>query len=116
MNIICIDDEELILKLTVSMCKEISMVDEVEGFTCVEKALEYLEGHKADIALLDIDMPEMDGITLALKLKQLYPQLSLLFLDFDSGTSEANVFNRLHFMVENCRKQIDNQEPIPTKA
>lgn len=40
------------------------------------------------------------------KLKQLYPQLSLLFLDFDSGTSEANVFNRLHFMVENCRKQI----------
>ena len=36
------------------------------------------------------------------KLKQLYPQLSLLFLDFDSGTSEANVFNRLHFMVENC--------------
>ena len=39
------------------------------------------------------------------KLKQLYPQLSLLFLDFDSGTSEANVFNRLHFMVENCRVQ-----------
>ncbi len=37
------------------------------------------------------------------RLKQLYPQLSLLFLDFDSGTSEANVFNRLHFMVENCR-------------
>ena len=50
------------------------------------------------------------------KLKQLYPQLSLLFLDFDSGTSEANVFNRLHFMVENCRKQIENQEPILTKA
>lgn len=39
------------------------------------------------------------------RLKQLYPQLSLLFLDFDSGTSEANVFNRLHFMVENCKKQ-----------
>lgn len=37
------------------------------------------------------------------KLKQIYPQLSLLFLDFDSGTSEANVFNRLHFMVENCK-------------
>lgn len=37
------------------------------------------------------------------KLKQVYPQLSLLFLDFDSGTSEANVFNRLHFMVENCK-------------
>lgn len=40
------------------------------------------------------------------KIKQVYPQLSLLFLDFDSGTSEANVFNRLHFMVENCKKQL----------
>lgn len=38
------------------------------------------------------------------RLKQVYPQLNLLFLDFDSGTSEANVFNRLHFMVENCKQ------------
>ncbi len=30
--------------------------------------------------------------------KQLYPDLSLLFLDFDAGTSEANVTNRLHFL------------------
>lgn len=40
------------------------------------------------------------------KLKQLYQHLNLLFLDFDSGTSEANVYNRLHFMVENCKKTI----------
>ena len=33
------------------------------------------------------------------KLKEKYPNLSLLFLDFDSGTSEANVQNRLHFML-----------------
>ncbi|MCR5064237.1 MAG: acyl-CoA dehydratase activase-related protein [Bacteroidales bacterium] len=35
------------------------------------------------------------------RLKERYPKLSLLFLDFDSGTSEANVQNRLHFMLEN---------------
>ncbi|MBO4231631.1 MAG: 2-hydroxyglutaryl-CoA dehydratase, partial [Bacteroidales bacterium] len=40
------------------------------------------------------------------KIKQIYPQMSLLFLDFDSGTSEANVFNRLHFMVKNCKSQL----------
>ncbi len=32
-------------------------------------------------------------------LKERYPNLSLLFLDFDSGTSEANIRNRLHFML-----------------
>ena len=41
------------------------------------------------------------------RIKQLYPHISMLFLDFDSSTSEANVFNRLHFMVENCKKQIE---------
>lgn len=34
------------------------------------------------------------------RLKETYPRLSLLFLDFDSGTSEANVYNRLHFLIE----------------
>lgn len=41
------------------------------------------------------------------RIKQLYPHMSMLFLDFDSSTSEANVFNRLHFVVENCKKQIE---------
>jgi hypothetical protein len=27
--------------------------------------------------------------------------VNLLFLDFDGGTSEANVFNRLHFLIAN---------------
>ena len=34
------------------------------------------------------------------RIKALYPDLSLLFLDFDAGTSEANVQNRLHFMLQ----------------
>ena len=35
------------------------------------------------------------------KTRELYPDLNLLFLDFDSGMSEANILNRLHFMLEN---------------
>ena len=35
------------------------------------------------------------------KMRKLYPELNILFLDFDGGTSEANVFNRLHFLLEN---------------
>lgn len=36
------------------------------------------------------------------KVRELYPALNILFLDFDSGMSEANIFNRLHFMIENA--------------
>jgi predicted CoA-substrate-specific enzyme activase len=37
------------------------------------------------------------------KIKQMYPEMNLLFLDFDSGTSEVNVLNRLYFMVKNVK-------------
>lgn len=33
--------------------------------------------------------------------KDLFPDLSILFLDFDAGTSEANITNRLHFLLDN---------------
>ncbi|RLD81217.1 MAG: CoA protein activase, partial [Bacteroidetes bacterium] len=35
------------------------------------------------------------------RIKGLFPDMSLLFLDFDADTSEVNILNRLHFMVEN---------------
>lgn len=39
------------------------------------------------------------------RVKRLYPQMNLLFLDFDAGTSEANVLNRLHFMIKNAKSE-----------
>jgi predicted CoA-substrate-specific enzyme activase len=35
------------------------------------------------------------------RIKDLFPEMNILFLDFDADTSEVNVLNRLHFMVEN---------------
>ena len=40
------------------------------------------------------------------RLKRFYPNLNLLFLDFDSSTSEANIFNRLHFMLRNTQNEL----------
>ncbi|MCD4792637.1 MAG: acyl-CoA dehydratase activase [Bacteroidales bacterium] len=37
------------------------------------------------------------------RIKDMFPKLNLLFLDFDDGTSEVNILNRLHFMVRNCQ-------------
>ena len=42
------------------------------------------------------------------KIKSLYPKTNLLFLDFDGGTSEVNIYNRLHFLVQNAKSEYDN--------
>lgn len=41
------------------------------------------------------------------KLRSIYPDVNMLFLDFDSSTSDANVYNRLHFLVDNARKAME---------
>lgn len=37
------------------------------------------------------------------RLKEKHPQLNLLFLDIDAGTSEVNFFNRMHFFVDHAK-------------
>lgn len=38
------------------------------------------------------------------RIKSHYPQMNLLFLDFDSNTSEVNVLNRLYFIIKSARE------------
>ena len=80
MKAICVDDEELILQLTVSLCRQLPVLNEVYGFTTAEEALEWLEENTTDIALLDIDMPGMNGIKLTEKIREKYPDTAILFL------------------------------------
>ena len=80
MRAICVDDEALVLQLVVSLCKEIPDLTDVKGFGSADQALSYLEDQAADLAILDIDMPHMNGIELAMHIKDRYPDTAILFL------------------------------------
>ena len=80
MKIICVDDEPLALQYALAQCRLIPEVEQADGFTSGKQALEWLAGHEADIALLDIDMPGMDGIELAIRIRQLKPETAVIFL------------------------------------
>ncbi len=49
----------------------------------------------------------------AAKLRRLYPELNLLFLDMDAGASEVNIFNRLEFLVKSVSVQFQDPKPQP---
>jgi two-component system, cell cycle response regulator DivK len=62
--------------------KLVRRVLEVEGYEVVEakdgfQAMECLESERIDLALMDINMPEMDGYTLTARIKAV-PQFSKL--------------------------------------
>ena len=80
MRIICVDDEPLAVEYTVGQCRQLPQAGEVKGFTSAQEALDDFMIHPADVAILDINMPEIDGITLAARIKQAHPGTAILFL------------------------------------
>ena len=80
MRVICIDDERLLMEDIIAMCREIPGVSKVTGFVSAADALEWMEDHTVDIALLDIDMPGMNGLQLAEKIKTLSPDTRIIFI------------------------------------
>lgn len=80
MKIICVDDEVLLAERTASLCGALPDVDEAVCFQKAADALVWLENNEAEIAILDINMPDMDGIKLAAKIKLLSPNTKIIFL------------------------------------
>ncbi|HSQ76890.1 MAG TPA: hypothetical protein VLT13_15115, partial [Bacteroidota bacterium] len=40
------------------------------------------------------------------RIRDLYPRLNLLYLDMDAGAGEANLHNRLHFIVQGAKEAV----------
>ena len=80
MRAICVDDVLPIMEETVQMCRALSQIDEVVGFTRPKEALAWLKDNAVDLALFDIDMPEITGLMLAKELKRIHPDAAVIFL------------------------------------
>ena len=80
MKTICVDDEPLAVEYTLRQCTRLHEIEEAKGFTDALLALDWLRAHPVDLAILDINMPQIDGITMAARIKQISPQTAILFL------------------------------------
>lgn len=88
MKVICVDDESNALETVERELKQITAITEVEVFISPYEALDYLSSHETDIALLDIQMQVMDGLSLAWKIREQSPHTRIIFL---TGYSEYAV-------------------------
>lgn len=81
-RIIAVDDEKIALE---SILNEIGQAVggeldyELKGFRKAAEAIAYASEQECQIAFLDIEMREMAGLTLAEKLKEINPQMNIIF-------------------------------------
>ena len=79
MKTILVDDMLLDLRLFELKCADMPDFEIVGKFTDPHEAIEYAASHVVDFALLDIDMPGMNGMELARKLRELRQDLIIVF-------------------------------------
>lgn len=70
MRILAIDDERSALNVLVRAIKEALPDSEPVSFTLPEEALKYASENNCDIAFVDIEMGEINGIMTARELKK----------------------------------------------
>ena len=79
MKTILVDDMLLDLQLFELKCADMPDFEIVGKFTNPDQAIAYAAGHVVDFALLDIDMPGMNGMELAQRLRQIRRDIIIVF-------------------------------------
>lgn len=91
-----VDDEKLAVENMCGKLQKTDRITETHGFTDTDEALEYVRQSIVDVAFLDIKMQQMQGLTLAAKMRELRPDCAVIFV---TGYAEYAV-DAFHMHVE----------------
>ncbi|MDD5948937.1 MAG: response regulator [Lachnospiraceae bacterium] len=90
MRVIYVDDENTLLENFRLTVEGIARVDSLNLFRKSEEVLKWVEENPVDVAFLDIEMPVMNGIELAKRLKQIDENIRIVFVTaFDQYALQA---------------------------
>ena len=76
---LCVDDEVLLLEALTSAVKASPDIHQVVAFEDEYDALEWVRDHRPDMAFLDIQLHDLNGMELAEALRKVYPELPVVF-------------------------------------
>ena len=80
MTIVCVDDHPIMLKGLSQSIAEISPDATIGLFGRGDEALEFAKVHGCDILISEIELCGIDGLTLAKSIKELNPNVNIIFL------------------------------------
>jgi len=88
MRVLLVDDDPLVLTALKSLFKTTPELRVVGTVSDGSQVLAYLTAHEIDAVLMDIRMPQVNGISAARKIKERFPQVRVVLM---STLEESNV-------------------------
>lgn len=86
-KVVIADDHPIFRSGLVSVFSQQSDIEIVGAAANGHEALSLIKSSEADVAILDVDMPELDGIETARQLKEAFPSVAVVFLTMHRDTT-----------------------------
>ena len=101
MRTIVVDDEPLMLKRFARLSRDIPDLNIVGQFESAQAALEYAEANPVELAFLDVAMPIMNGIELAMELRALRRDILIVFVSaYDEYIWDSNKIGGDYYIIK----------------
>ena len=120
MKIIAVDDEKIALQGLLSSIQKAAPNATVYGFRYASEAIAHMQNDPCDIAFLDIEMKGTDGVTAAKMLKEINPDINIIFATgFGSYRDAAFDLHASGYLIkpitaEGIKRELDNlRRPVP---
>jgi two-component SAPR family response regulator len=100
-RVIIVDNEKPALDLLARFLKTMTDVEIVGAFQKPREVLDNIELLKPDAAFLDIEMPGINGLELAMKISEINPEIDFVFVTaFDHYAVEAFEINAIDYLLK----------------
>lgn len=114
MVIFAVDDERIALEGLVESIRTAAPEAEIYSFRYPEEVISAMERKKCDVVFADVEMSTLNGISLSEKLKELNPEVNIIFATgYKEYYSDAFALHASGYIVkpvtpEKIKKELDN--------
>ena len=111
MRPLVVEDERMFQELLVTMLRSRTPLREISGAETAAAAVSACSRLQPDLLILDIALPDGDGLTVARALQQLKPEARMIVL-----SSHASTFQRPHDLCQNIVAVVDKSRAFDELA
>ena len=105
MRAILVDDEPIMLRSFMRYSADIPQLDVVAQFQNAEDAISYAQENAFELALLDVCLPGMNGIDLAVRLREINPDMLVVFISaYDDYLRKFNEIGGDYYILKPDKK------------
>lgn len=109
MKAIIVDDERLMLHKFVRLTSDISDLVITGTFESGEEAVAFAENNPIEAAFLDVEMPQMSGLELARKLREIRRDILIIFITaYDEYIRDSNELGGDMYIIKPYTKEVLN--------